>query len=227
MVRHADVRAASRGCTRTLPGPAGWAKALLGNSMVNMDGPEHAAPRRIVPRRFTPACRPTPRRTSAGAEATRNAIARGLSLLGRNPERSALLPSDFDRHVGGAVEEIVRHSTPIPQFRRTVTTPCSLGGRTFLPGEKVALIYASANRGETVLTCPDVSTSPGPRIPISDTAAEGRTTAWAHIWPASKSRPCSENCSTGVPETGDPQLVDSHFDNRVGSLPFTFGPTFT
>ncbi|NEE29956.1 cytochrome P450, partial [Streptomyces sp. SID7982] len=33
---------------------AGWAKALFGNSMVNMDGSEHAALRRIISRRFTP-----------------------------------------------------------------------------------------------------------------------------------------------------------------------------
>ncbi|NEE52660.1 cytochrome P450, partial [Streptomyces sp. SID8455] len=30
-----------------------------------------------------------------------------------------------------------------------------------------------------------------------------------------------------IRRTGDPLLVDSNFDNRVGSLPFTFGPTVT
>ncbi|NEE34719.1 cytochrome P450, partial [Streptomyces sp. SID7982] len=73
----------------------------------------------------------------AGVETTRNAIAHGLFLLDRNPEQRELLRSDFDRYIGGAVDEIVRHSTPIIQFRRTVTEECALGGRTFLPGEKV------------------------------------------------------------------------------------------
>jgi cytochrome P450 len=57
----------------------------------------------------------------AGIETTRNAIAHGLKLLTDHPEQRELLTSDFDRHIAGALEEIVRCATPIIQFRRTVT----------------------------------------------------------------------------------------------------------
>ncbi|MFF1798828.1 cytochrome P450, partial [Kitasatospora sp. NPDC058263] len=55
----------------------------------------------------------------AGVETTRNALAHGLHLLTVHPEQRALLLGDPDRHLGGAVDEIVRHATPIIQFRRT------------------------------------------------------------------------------------------------------------
>jgi cytochrome P450 len=60
LVRHADVVAASRDATRfgnepsvTTPEPPCWVRVVFGESMVNMDGPRHAALRRVVQRAFT------------------------------------------------------------------------------------------------------------------------------------------------------------------------------
>lgn len=166
----------------------------------------------------------------AGVETTRNAIAHGLFLLDRHPEQRELLRSDFDQYIGGAVDEIVRHSTPIIQFRRTVIAECALGGRTFLPGEKVALIYASANRDEAVFTHPDrfdITRSPNPHLGYGGGGPHhclgahlARLEMTALFRELIGRRPVMRNL-------GDPELVDSNFDNRVGSLPFTFGPTFT
>ncbi|MEU5451651.1 cytochrome P450 [Streptomyces californicus] len=364
LVRHADVRAASRtpqvfasAPGATTPEPAGWAKALFGHSMVNMDGPEHAALRRIISRRFTPRlladveenvgrlagrlvdeliaerprnfmasaavrlplevicdlmgvpqalrrhiaeqidhasaqvgverrgrarlrvpgrglaslarmqyvmgrlARERRRRPAddlvsalvcadvdgealsgrqlgaffslllvAGVETTRNALAHGVFLLDRHPEQRELLRSDFDRYAGGAVDEIVRYSTPIIQFRRTVTATHTLGGRTFLPGEKVALVYASANRDEAVFTRPDhfdITRSPNPHLGYGGGGPHhclgahlARIEITALLRELTERRPI-------VRSTGDLGLVDSNFDNRVGSLPFTFGGTFT
>lgn len=129
----------------------------------------------------------------AGVETTRNAIAHGLFLLDRHPEQRELLRSDFDRYIGGAVDEIVRHSTPIIQFRRTVTTVCELGGRTFLPGRKSPSSMRRPIVTRRFSPIRIASTSPGRRILISDTAAGARTTVWGRIWPVSKWRPCSGN----------------------------------
>ncbi|CAO0832041.1 Cytochrome P450 OS=Streptomyces microflavus OX=1919 GN=G3I39_21965 PE=3 SV=1 [Streptomyces microflavus] len=364
LVRHADVLTASRtpkvfasAPGVTTPEPAGWAKALFGNSMVNMDGPEHAALRRMISRRFTPrllaateenigrlagrlvdeliserpgdfmpsaasrlplevicdlmgipaAYRPRiaeqidhaseqvgvarrgrarlriPGRGTAslarmqlvmarlarerrrhpqddlvsalvcadidgealssrdlgaffslllvaGVETTRNAIAHGLSLLDRHPEQQELLRSDFDRYIGGAVEEIVRHSTPIIQFRRTVVSEFPLGGRTFLPGEKVSLLYASANRDESVFTRPDlfdITRSPNPHLGYG--GGGPHHCLGAHLARLEMTALFRELLTrrSVIRRTGDPLLVDSNFDNRVGSLPFTFGPTVT
>ncbi|GFN09010.1 hypothetical protein Smic_75660 [Streptomyces microflavus] len=166
----------------------------------------------------------------AGVETTRNAIAHGLSLLDRHPEQQELLRSDFDRYIGGAVEEIVRHSTPIIQFRRTVVSEFPLGGRTFLPGEKVSLLYASANRDESVFTRPDlfdITRSPNPHLGYG--GGGPHHCLGAHLARLEMTALFRELLTrrSVIRRTGDPLLVDSNFDNRVGSLPFTFGPTVT
>lgn len=122
----------------------------------------------------------------AGVETTRNAIAHGLFLLDRHPEQRELLRADFDGHIDGAVDEIVRHSTPIIQFRRTVTAECALGGRTFLPGRKSPSFTRRPIATRRFSPIRIASTSPGRPIPIWDTAAGARTTAWERIWRGSK-----------------------------------------
>ncbi|HCV33540.1 MAG TPA: cytochrome P450, partial [Acidimicrobiaceae bacterium] len=67
-----------------------------------------------------------------------------------------------------AVEEIVRMSSPVIHFRRTVTSDgVRLGGHEFSEGDKVVLFYASANRDETVFVdpeCFDVTREPNPHV---------------------------------------------------------------
>ncbi|MET9591697.1 cytochrome P450 [Streptomyces sp. NPDC006516] len=360
LVKHADVRAASRqpqvfasAPGVTTPEPARWAKAVFGNSMVNMDGAEHAALRRTISRAFTPRLLaaaeeniaavarrlvdemvaggpgdfmrsagarmpfevicdlmgvPAERRARiasrvdrtseyvgvqrrgrarlrvpgrglrslarmqcdmaavarerrrapaddvisalvranvdgealsarqlgaffslllvAGVETTRNAIAHGLLLLTAHPEQRALLEEDFDRYADGAVEEIVRHSTPIIQFRRTVAAECDLGGRTFAPGDKVVLLYASANRDASVFEDPDafdITRSPNPHLGYG--GGGPHHCLGAHLAKLEMKALFREMLTRrpGFRAVGEPGLVDSSFDNRVGSLPFSFG----
>lgn len=92
---------------------------------------------------------------AAGNETTRNATSHGLKLLTENPDQRALLMSDFEAHISGAVEEIVRLSSPVQHFRRTVTQDgVTLGNHTFNEGDKVVLWYGSANRDENVFDRP-------------------------------------------------------------------------
>ncbi len=103
----------------------------------------------------------------AGSETTRNAIAHGLKLLTDNPDQRELLTSDFEKHIPGAVEEIIRYSTPVIQFRRTLTRDHSMNGQDYKKGDKVLLFYNSANRDEAVFTDPDVfdiTRSPNPHV---------------------------------------------------------------
>ncbi|MFG2427587.1 cytochrome P450 [Streptomyces sp. NPDC048590] len=359
LVTHADVKAASRQPQLfasapgvTMPEPAPWAKAVFGNSMVNMDGAEHAGLRRTISRAFTPrllaaaeenidsvarrlvdemavdgpgdfmrsagARMPfevicdlmgVPERHRAdisarvdgaseyvgvqrrgrarlripgrglrslarmqldmagiarerrrapaddvisalvradvggrslssrelgaffslllvaGVETTRNAIAHGMVLLSTHPGQRALLESDFDRYADGAVEEIVRHSTPIIQFRRTVAAECELGGHSFLPGEKVVLLYASANRDAAVFEDPDafdITRSPNPHLGYG--GGGPHHCLGAHLAKLEMKALFREMLTRldGIRATAAPGLVDSNFDNRVRSLPFTF-----
>ena len=91
----------------------------------------------------------------AGNETTRNAIAHGMKLLTDNPDQRRLWFDDYDRHVRTAVDEIVRCSTPVIHFRRTVAEDVVVNNTKISAGQKVVLWYNSANRDETVFVNPD------------------------------------------------------------------------
>jgi cytochrome P450 len=92
---------------------------------------------------------------AAGNETTRNSISWGLTYLTGNPDQKALLQSDLDTHMPGAVEETVRHASPVIHFRRTVTQDgARLGDTVFNEGDKVVLFYGSGNRDDAVFDDP-------------------------------------------------------------------------
>jgi cytochrome P450 len=84
---------------------------------------------------------------SAGSETTRNAIAGGVAALVANPEQLRMLRTDPER-MPGAIEEILRWTTPSPSKRRTATAATELGGHDIAPGDKVVVWEGSANRDE-------------------------------------------------------------------------------
>ncbi|MBE1557960.1 cytochrome P450 [Nonomuraea africana] len=99
----------------------------------------------------------------AGSETTRNAIAYGLKLFTDHPEQREHLLADFDGRIVKACDEIVRYSTPVIQFRRTVTQDHGM----YRKGDKVLLFYNSANRDEAVFTDPDafdITRDPNPHV---------------------------------------------------------------
>ncbi|MEU6720085.1 cytochrome P450 [Nonomuraea sp. NPDC046802] len=103
----------------------------------------------------------------AGSETTRNAIAYGLKLFTDHPQQRAYLLEDFDDRIVRACDEIVRYTTPVIQFRRTVTRDHEMNGAAYKKGDKVLLFYNSANRDESVFTDPDVfdiSRDPNPHV---------------------------------------------------------------
>ena len=59
------------------------------------------------------------------------------------------------QHWPAALEEFLRLYTPYRGFARTCTHEVSLHGRSMHPGEPIALVYASANRDETVFPEPN------------------------------------------------------------------------
>jgi methyl-branched lipid omega-hydroxylase len=103
----------------------------------------------------------------AGNETTRNAIAHGMNLFTTNPGQRELLLADFEAHIAGAVEEIVRYASPVIWMRRTATRDTELNGNEFKAGDKLLLYYWSANRDETVFTDSatfDITRSPNPHV---------------------------------------------------------------
>ncbi|MEV7180498.1 cytochrome P450 [Kitasatospora sp. NPDC093679] len=161
----------------------------------------------------------------AGVETTRNALAHGLHLLTSHPAQRALLAEDFDARIGGAVEEIVRHSSPIIQFRRTVAVDHVLNGTRLAQGEKVVLFFASANRDEAVFTDPDafdITRSPNPHLGFG---GGGPHFCLGAYLARQEMKVLFRELFTRMPElrsVGEPVLIPSSFDHRVRSLRFTF-----
>jgi cytochrome P450 len=161
----------------------------------------------------------------AGVETTRNAIAHGLHLLTENPDQRQLLTGDFDRHAAGFVDEVVRHASPIVQFRRTLARDHELSGRHLVAGTDVVLFYTSANRDETVFAEPDafdITRRPNPHVGFggggphfclgTSLARQEMTVLFRELLTR----------LPGIEAAAAPELVPSSFDNRVARLLFTY-----
>jgi cytochrome P450 family 142 subfamily A polypeptide 1 len=90
----------------------------------------------------------------AGNETTRNAISGGMQLLIEHPHIRRELSAHPEK-IPLAVEEMLRLVSPVHTFSRTVTRDTTLGGKALREGEKVLLVYPSANRDAAVFPEPD------------------------------------------------------------------------
>lgn len=84
----------------------------------------------------------------AGAETSRQAITHGGLMLDRHREQRRDWQQDFAGLAGTAVEEIVRWSSPVIAFRRTLRERLCPRRQPIAEGEKVLLFYPSANHEE-------------------------------------------------------------------------------
>ncbi|GAA2482067.1 cytochrome P450 [Streptomyces gobitricini] len=91
---------------------------------------------------------------NAGHEATVNATVGGWWTLFRHPEQLAALRAGRVE-VSTAVEELLRHDTPLQLFERWVLDDIEIGGTTVPRGSEVALLFGSANRDADVFDRPD------------------------------------------------------------------------
>jgi cytochrome P450 family 142 subfamily A polypeptide 1 len=102
----------------------------------------------------------------AGNETTRNALTGGLIAFSRFPEQKQRViedPSLWDT----AVDEIIRYVSPVLSFSRTVTEDHTYKGVDLKAGDKVFMLYQSANRDEDVFEAPDelrVDRDPNPHL---------------------------------------------------------------
>ncbi len=91
---------------------------------------------------------------NAGSETTRNLITTGtLALLQDRPQYD-IVRNDLSV-VPTAIEELLRYSTPVIHFTRTAAVDVELGGKHIAAGERVLMVYASANRDERAFDAPD------------------------------------------------------------------------
>ena len=89
-----------------------------------------------------------------GDETTRHVISGGLYQLLLHRDRWEELRRDRSL-VAPATEEMLRWVSPIKNMARTATTDTVLGGKRISAGEKLLLLYPSANRDEDQFPDPD------------------------------------------------------------------------
>ena len=89
-----------------------------------------------------------------GDETTRHVISGGMYALLSEPEQRARLRAN-PAGIPTAVEEMLRWVTPIQNMARTLTRDVELRGQQLRAGEKVLLLYPSANRDDNVFAQPD------------------------------------------------------------------------
>jgi len=77
-----------------------------------------------------------------------------MEVLIRNPEIRDRLTANPEL-IPDAVEELLRFVSPVHAFARTVTQPTEIRGQKLEAGEKVLMLYPSANRDEDVFEAPE------------------------------------------------------------------------
>jgi cytochrome P450 family 142 subfamily A polypeptide 1 len=103
---------------------------------------------------------------SGGAETTRTVIARGLVELTRHPDQWDAMAANPEM-IPGAVEELIRWVTPLNNFFRTATRDATIADTAVREGDRVILLYPSANRDEAVFDDPcrfDIRRDPNPHV---------------------------------------------------------------
>jgi cytochrome P450 len=105
----------------------------------------------------------------AGNETTRNALTGGITALSRFPEQKKLLLDHLDdeEFMDKAADEIVRYVTPVIGFIRTVTRAHTYRNTELKEGDRILMLYGSANRDDSVFTNPDeldLTRDPNPHL---------------------------------------------------------------
>jgi cholest-4-en-3-one 26-monooxygenase len=101
-----------------------------------------------------------------GDETTRHVISGGMHQLLLHEGQRRALAADPSR-IPLAVEEMLRWVSPIQNMMRTAFEEAEVGGHRFRPGDRLLLMYPSANRDESVFAEPfrfDVARDPNPHV---------------------------------------------------------------
>lgn len=107
----------------------------------------------------------------AGNETTRNSITHGMVAFTEFPEQWELYKK---LRPATAVDEIVRWATPVTSFQRTALCDTELGGVTIKKGQRVMMVYRSANFDEEVFDDPfafNILRDPNPHVGFGGTGA--------------------------------------------------------
>jgi cytochrome P450 family 142 subfamily A polypeptide 1 len=89
-----------------------------------------------------------------GDETTRHTLSGGTAQLLRHPDQHARLVADLGL-LSNAVEEMLRWTSPVKNMCRTLTADTDFHGTQLKQGEKIMLLFESANFDEQVFDDPE------------------------------------------------------------------------
>ena len=89
-----------------------------------------------------------------GDETTRHTLSGGTAQLLRHPDQHARLVNDVDL-LPNAIEEMLRWTAPVKNMARTMTADTEFHGAQLKLGEKIILLFESANFDEQVFGDPE------------------------------------------------------------------------
>ncbi len=107
----------------------------------------------------------------AGNETTRNATTHGMLAFLENPAQWELFK---EKRPLTAADEIIRWATPVSMFQRTALEDTELSGVQIKKGQRLVLLYRSANFDEEVFEDPftfDILRDPNPHLSFGGTGA--------------------------------------------------------
>jgi cytochrome P450 len=157
----------------------------------------------------------------AGNETTRNALSGAVIALHEHALWAWL--AAHPEHLDVAVDELLRHVSPVQQFRRTATRDLELGDQQVRAGDKVVIWFGAANRDPEVFDDPhrlDLQRVPNPHLAFgvgphfclgSHLARLEMTEMLRHLLAAAPDL-----------EVGTATRVPSNFINGIARLPVTF-----
>ncbi|KAA0095896.1 cytochrome P450 [Mycolicibacterium sp. P1-18] len=107
----------------------------------------------------------------AGNETTRNSITQGMMAFAEFPDQWELFKRE---RPATTADEIVRWATPVTSFQRTALQDTGLDGVRIQKGQRVVMMYRSANFDEDVFDDPftfDILRDPNPHVGFGGTGA--------------------------------------------------------
>lgn len=90
-----------------------------------------------------------------GDETTRHTLSGGTEQLLRHRDQWQQLVANPDELLPGAIEEMLRWTSPVKNMCRTLTADTEFHGTSLKAGEKIMLMFESANFDETAFDNPD------------------------------------------------------------------------
>ncbi len=159
----------------------------------------------------------------AGTETTRNAISHGMLAFFDHPEQWERYRAE---RPATAADEIVRWATPVTAFQRTAKADTVVGGQAIRKGERLGLIYRSANFDEDVFDAPetfDVTRDPNPHLGFGGTGAHyciGVNLAKLEIDLIFNA---IADAMPSISRTGEAERLRSGWLNGIKRLPVSYG----